>query len=39
MPITAAANRLKKEIIEHGIENLPKEKSSQCQILLDMGVD
>ena len=29
MPITAAANRLKKEILQFGINNLPTEKSSQ----------
>ena len=28
MPITAAANRLKKEILQFGINNLPTEKSS-----------
>lgn len=38
MPITAAANRLKKEIAQFGLENLPTEKSAQGQILKDMGV-
>jgi len=28
MPITAAANKLKKEIEKFGIDNLPTEKSS-----------